>query len=341
MVRVLWLFSLGITVYGLFEKDDHSKYQPLGRDIAHPDRDYNELIKYAYLSSVAYCAYQGLMKGLIGAQNTTCPSKVCTHEFIKGINIVRKFDFDNLLDVGNGFIGVDPILEMIYVGFKGTSSRIDWINNIDLIRTKYTPQVIQNPDFNVSGACCFGCRVHHGFASFIKKNGALVIQMIVKLKKKYPTFQIKLTGHSLGAALALLTGIELRLLGYDALVITLASPKVGNSQFAEFVNSLFDTNNVLKHIEKNKSFEMLNNGYIRMVHNKDLIPYLPPTNKYAHAGYEYYLSVEGVKQTPMTIFRRGIHYLVNEKFDLWEMVKKFQRIDHSSYFMAITHCSHI
>lgn len=332
------MFAL-ITIGLLAKAYNNNDFETLGSDEQTPDPDYYELRKYASVSSVAYCLSIGLSLGRVGDQGGNCTSSACRKEYLADLDIKKLFNFDNFLEVGHGFIAVDAALESIFVTFKGTSSYTDWFNNLDIINTAYKPQVIGNNDFDVSGMCCVNCRVHRGFASFDRLRGIQIIDMIIDVKDDYPDYQIKLTGHSLGAALALLTGIELRLLGYNALVVTLGSPKIGNRQFTKFVDRLFETSLVIEHVQEHKSFENLKNGYIRMLHHHDLVPFLPPTSKYTHAGYEYYLSVEGVNQTPMTIYRRGTSYLENEKFDYMETIKNFRRIDHSSYFMPVTTCS--
>lgn len=341
MLSCLWWLIFAVMTIGLHAMANNNDFSTLGSDELTPDPDYYELRKYASLSSVAYCLSIGLSLGRIGDQTNNCTSSACKKDYIKDLEIKKMFNFDNFLEVGHGFIAVDSTLKTIYVAFKGTSSYTDWFNNLDIINTGYTPQVIQSEDFEVSGMCCVNCRVHRGFASFDKLRGPTLVDLIIEVVDDHPDYKIKLTGHSLGAALALLTGIELRLLGYNALVVTLGSPKIGNRQFTNFVDQIFETKNVMEHIEEHKSFEELDNGYIRMLHRHDLVPFLPPTSKYAHAGYEYYLSVEGVKQTPFTIFRRGKSYLENEKFDYLETIKNFRRIDHSSYFMPVTTCSHV
>lgn len=339
--NILWFVFVVLVRRVLALANLNDTFEALGVDVEIGDLDYYQLRKYAFVSSIAYCAYQGLVVGQIGAQNETCPSRACKYEYIKDVMILKRFNYDSFFDVGNGFIAIDSRLKSIYVGFKGTSSKIDWVNNLNLLSTIYRPQVLRNRRYGIAGICCVGCKVHRGFYSFVRKNAEKVIDMIVEIKTKHPEYKIKLTGHSLGGALALLTGIELRLLGYDAMVITLASPKVGNSQFSRFVDTMFETTKLVSHIKQLKSFESLENGYIRMVHRHDLIPFVPLTNKYAHAGFEYYLSGEGPEQTPLSTYRRALQYIESERFDFLDIIKNWRRIDHSNYFMPVTTCSHI
>ena len=80
-------------------------------------------------------------------------------------------------------------------------------------------------------------------------------------KNKYPSYNIWITGHSLGAALASITAGSLSKLGYvlaDKLfLITFGQPRVGDSGYAAAMDSLVAES-------------------YRVVHSNDLIPHLPP-----------------------------------------------------------------
>ncbi|RKP29626.1 alpha/beta-hydrolase [Metschnikowia bicuspidata] len=309
-------------------------YLTLGTDSKEADPDFRELKKYALLSAIAYCATVSLPTGPFSGPDARPPAS------LRDIVVMDVFNFDNFLEIGAGYVALDHQFERIYLAFKGTSSSADWINNLDFVSIAYTPEVVKNGAYNVSGRCCTKCRVHRGFMSFMHKSGPAVLDKVVALKDMYPGYQIQVTGHSLGAALALITAIELRLLGYDVLVVTLGSPKVGNHEFVRFVDQMFDTPSAEEHIAKHRSFQWLSNGYVRMVHRHDLIPFLPPFKKYAHAGYEYYLSMGGVTQAPDTIYRRGKSYIEDGKFDYLNTMLKFRRIEHSNYFLPLSACRH-
>lgn len=323
------------------DSDSDSQEHPSTFGESGPASDYFELRKYANLASVAYCLKKGLREAMtIGDQDKTCPSKACDHEGISNYLVVKTFRFDGWLDVGSCFIAVDHEAKTFYLTFRGTNSAQDWLNNLDAFLVPYVPLVYSNNDLEPKKRPkCSGCKVHKGFSAFVKQNGVKVVRELVKLKKKHPKYQIVVSGHSLGGAMALICGVELRLLGFDTLVVTLAGPKVGNAPFTSFVNKLFQTDKVVKHISHKNSFETLDVGYIRMVHKHDIVPTLPPTDHYRHAGYEYYLSERGMKQTPKSVIRRAVDYVENSDRSMFDMIPSgFSRDDHVNYFFKVTSC---
>jgi len=74
---------------------------------------------------------------------------------------------------------------------------------------------------------------------------------------KYPFSKLKVTGHSLGGALAQLTAMSLIKDGYHVdQMINFGAPRVGDSTYATF------------------SEQKMPNQW-RMVHNRDIVPHLP------------------------------------------------------------------
>ena len=85
-----------------------------------------------------------------------------------------------------------------------------------------------------------------------------------------------MTGHSLGGALAQLTGLRLSLIGTHVYMISFGQPKIGNEAFSLFSNSHFPEQ-------------------WRVVNFKDAIPHVPvtPLWTYQHAGIEIYEDFDG------------------------------------------------
>jgi hypothetical protein len=78
------------------------------------------------------------------------------------------------------------------------------------------------------------------------------------------------TGHSLGGAIAQLAAVELAELGYNVTLVTLGSPRVGDTRFAELLN---------------KAVPRL----YRITHNRDPIVHLPYVFMgFIHAGPEIF-----------------------------------------------------
>ena len=65
-----------------------------------------------------------------------------------------------------------------------------------------------------------------------------VLSEVQRLMSLNPGYSLKVTGHSLGAALAHLTGMNLVKAGYNVQMINFGSPRIGNNAFAAFSNKL-------------------------------------------------------------------------------------------------------
>ena len=75
----------------------------------------------------------------------------------------------------------------------------------------------------------------------IPRTAADVLQAVGSLFQTYPNTMVTVIGHSLGAALALLDGVRLRLLlapTTDVRVVGYGMPRVGNHAFANFVDAI-------------------------------------------------------------------------------------------------------
>lgn len=91
----------------------------------------------------------------------------------------------------------------ILIAFRGTTSIVDWIYNLDV-------RLINYPK-------CTDCEVHKGFYTSIISVKNTIIEEVVRLQNlldtekgiKKPEFEILVTGHSLGAAMATLLTLEL------------------------------------------------------------------------------------------------------------------------------------
>jgi predicted lipase len=154
--------------------------------------------------------------------------------------------------------------------FRGTQTKVEWLNNFTAVQKEFTDPL--------SGKY-FG-KIHEGFI----KNYLRIVQPLPReiaqtLDPKVPCY---ITGHSLGASLAVLAALDIALnlpqLRQQIQLYTYASPRVGDPTFAQLHT------------------QQVPNSY-RVVNLADSIPLMPPTQAigtYLHVGQEWsFLSQKG------------------------------------------------
>ena len=108
----------------------------------------------------------------------------------------------NPLKDTEGYVGYLPSDESIYVVFRGSSSILNWVTNLNTDKADY----VIWPECN--------CQVHDGFQTDFMSVSNTVLTAVSRLAWQYPNYSIKTTGHSLGAALAQHAGMFLLKNGY-------------------------------------------------------------------------------------------------------------------------------
>jgi hypothetical protein len=98
-----------------------------------------------------------------------------------------------------------------------------------------------------------------------------ILKEVQRLRGVYPSYAVKCTGHSLGAALALLTSFDLKANGISSIVYNFGQPRVGDPQFTKCVASRIPLE--------------------RVTHLKDTVPHIPYESwGYLHEVREAYES---------------------------------------------------
>ena len=134
----------------------------------------------------------------------------------------------------------DPLFSTItktgstmWIAFRGTKNIREWGNN-----ARYSQKILpQNNQSSVQKQMMFlqGAEtpptVHNGFLKIYEKHRTQIYSLIQDHKPD----KIVITGHSLGGAIAILTGVDLKNKGKNVVVYTFASPKVGGGEFSDFV----------------------------------------------------------------------------------------------------------
>ncbi|KAJ3101033.1 hypothetical protein HK100_004610 [Physocladia obscura] len=155
----------------------------------------------------------------------------------------------------SGYTAANLNSKKLIVAFRGTSSFDTWISDL----------LIAKPDYDLPAAPP-GTKVHYGFLSLWQAVRDEVIQNVENLLGKHGTKNINIlfTGHSLGGALATIAAADIfqhlqdRIDSSQITLITFGQPRVGNPQFASWVNSLNFTHT------------------FRVTNQDDWTPHLPP-----------------------------------------------------------------
>jgi hypothetical protein len=152
-----------------------------------------------------------------------------------------------------GLMGRNTASRTVFLSFRGTSDVAEWVADIDALPDDYRP---------ISG---FG-QVHAGFQDVYELVRANIAANLATAAAGCD--QILITGHSLGAALAVLAAPDVaRSMPPNTIeprLITFAGPRVGVSDFAANFNALIES-------------------CYRVVNFLDVVPFLPPA-PYVHVG---------------------------------------------------------
>jgi hypothetical protein len=146
----------------------------------------NEANVTLHLSGAAYC----------GKEN---------YNAMKIYEPANDFQMDSILyDITTdlqGFVGYITNRKAIYVVFRGSSSTLNWIEDLEITKVPYA----------TFSSC--NCEIHKGFYNSALAVKDAVVYSVTKLKKMLKYDTIIVTGHSYGAAVAQIIGMELVNLG--------------------------------------------------------------------------------------------------------------------------------
>lgn len=171
--------------------------------------------------------------------------------------------YDSKTDL-QGFIGILSSTKSIYVVIRGSSSKMNWLDDLEVRKVEYTtyPQC--------------DCKVHNGFYRSALGVSNHTISAVKTLQNIYPTYSVIVTGHSYGASCGQLLAMELERNGIKTKLYNFGQPRVGDNIYAPFVKTIISE-------------------YYRITHNKDMVPHVPPTDGfgYYHSCREIFEDVDG------------------------------------------------
>ena len=144
---------------------------------------------------------------------------------------------------------------IVYIVFRGTINSEEWIQDFNYNQDVFqkNEKVKQQRAMFLRNTEVFP-HVHNGFLNVYNNFRE---KLVSKLQELNPT-QILLSGHSLGAGVSTICGLDLKLMGYNTIVYNFASPRVGDDNLC----NLIKTSNL---------------PVYRLVNTCDVVPTLPPS----------------------------------------------------------------
>ncbi|KAG9287575.1 hypothetical protein G9A89_019636 [Geosiphon pyriformis] len=187
----------------------------------------------------------------------------CRHcSLIQGTRVIAVIQAN--ITNAQAYVAINTLRKEIVVAFRGTSMR-------SLINLLIDKTLILDDYPLVPGA-----QVHAGFLHAFHSTQGYLMEFLDPLIKENPTFNVYVTGHSLGGALAVLKGLDIKekmssfIPGKNLFVYTFGQPRVGNKIFADYIDKQI--------------------SLIRTTHTNDLIPHVPfHFLGYEHAGKEMWI----------------------------------------------------
>ncbi|CAN0019599.1 unnamed protein product [Scytosiphon promiscuus] len=223
---------------------------------------------FARLANIAYKP-KNEAKGLVKGNSTSAGLGFDRFHWFEASEEAKKSSFDAIQDTEAYVCAND---DMIVIVFRGTKEKSDWATNLD-IRRRDCPS-----------GWAFGdkrANLHEGFDDGVEtvwgKSSGMYKTVKDLYDEKNKNRKLYITGHSLGAALATITGARLAFADdmNVAGMYTIGSPKLFDSVAAEEFNNMMNHGTPMK------------DKFFRCTNNNDIVPRLPPG--FYHAGTEIYL----------------------------------------------------
>ncbi|ONK63442.1 uncharacterized protein A4U43_C07F15200 [Asparagus officinalis] len=243
---------------------------PEGRELKIKDEDYTDIYNHTLAVILAEYASAVYVTDLTELFTWTCSR--CT-------DLTTSFEMIELIvDVQNclqAFVGVDHNLNSTIIAFRGTQEHSiqNWIEDL------FWKQVDLNYD-DMPDAM-----VHRGFY-LAYHNTTLrpgILSAVQRTKELYGNLPIMVTGHSMGGAMASFCALDLTVNcgESDVQLMTFGQPRIGNAVFASYFSRLLPKT-------------------IRVTHEHDMVPHLPPyyscfpRKTYHHFPREVWLHNAGI-----------------------------------------------
>lgn len=234
-----------------------------------------DLERLARLVDITYCV------GTTGISPPFSCASRCRD--FPGLQLASTWNTGVLMSDSCGYVAVDHGEGgrggVVIVAFRGTYSLTNTIVDLSTVPQEYVPY--PEPGGGTGGGNgtgrdgrhrCTNCTVHTGFLASWAQARKLVLPVLEGARAEHPGYPVRLVGHSLGGAVALLAALELRVaLGWgDVAVTTFGEPRAGNEGFVRFVDRVFGLDG-----DDGYDPDLERRTYRRVTHVDDPVPLLP------------------------------------------------------------------
>ena len=124
--------------------------------------------------------------------------------------------------------------KIAFVILRGTENLREWLQDFNYNQESFTrTQQIKQTKIPFLKDVSIPPNVHAGFLEVYGNFRSTLISHLNELKPD----QVLLSGHSLGAGVVTICALDLKLLGFNTIAYTIASPRVGDNTFCNVVES--------------------------------------------------------------------------------------------------------
>ncbi|MCJ1374937.1 hypothetical protein MMC20_006170 [Loxospora ochrophaea] len=213
---------------------------------------------FEQFSAAAYCPGNNDVTN--GGTKLTCATGNCPLVEADDVTTVYEFQNSFFTDV-TGYLATDDTRSLIVLAFRGSESIQNFLADADF------PQVPTD--------ICTLCTAHQGFWDSWLEARAGILAAFNTTVAAYPSYNVVVTGHSLGAAIADLAAAELRkIVGEEKVALyTFGSPRIAGQVLSDYITNQ-------------------QGGNFRVTHSDDPVPRLPPLliDGYVHTSPEYWIT---------------------------------------------------
>lgn len=179
---------------------------------------------------------------------------------------------------------------------------------------------------------CKNCLIHDGFAKGFNETLTNAGPQMEKFLANQTDYKMYIIGHSLGAAQAQLFATQFKLLGYDPYMVNFGQPRLGNPEFAAYINQLWFNDTGLIVDDKRRLY--------RFTHWNDIVVGVPDWLNYTHSIGEVFIDEESVypKLSAVSVCEGGENPECHRgTFNLWARINFLQ--NHLAYIYYIGYCA--